>query len=123
MSGYIVSYQFPSSLDDKAQGVDAEDHLTAVFITEMFDSIQNADAAWREKVIAVSSDRKAPTACESVVGGGKQARWVSGKTVFAIGVFPRETSTKNVGDRVLYVLSPVAAFKQLPGAVAISCPI
>jgi hypothetical protein len=47
---------------------------------------------------------------------------VSGKTVFAIGVFPRETAAKNVGDRVLYVLTPLAAFKQLPGATAIQCP-
>jgi hypothetical protein len=109
-------------MNDKAEGVDPEDHLGGVIITEMFASPEQADAGWRAKVVASSSDLGSPTACESVVGGGKQARWVSGKTVFAIGVFPRETAAKNVGDRVLYVLSPLAASKQLPGAVAISCP-
>ena len=47
MGEYIVSYQFPSSMDDKAQGVDPNDHLGGVIITEMFASPEQAEAGWR----------------------------------------------------------------------------
>jgi hypothetical protein len=121
--GFVVSYQFPTSpAESSATDVAPTDKLEGVFISERFDSMEKAEATWREKVSAVASSHRAPTICESFPTGGMHARWIGGNHVFAIGVFPREPMAPTVPNRVIYAISPKGTMKQPEGATKISCP-
>jgi hypothetical protein len=123
IQGFIVSYQFTTSMEEsKATDVGADDPLLGVFITEQFDSMDKADAMWIDKVREITATRRSPSSCDSFPGGGKQARWLSGKMAFAVGVFPKEPMAPTVGDRVIYAVSPVETMKQPAGATKIECP-
>ena len=123
IQGFIVSYQFPTSMSDsKSSDVAPGDQLNGVFITEQFDSMEKAEAMWRDKVREITSTRRAPTTCDSFPGGGKQARWLSEKTAFVLGVFPTEPMAPGVGDRVIYAVSPSETLKQPAGATKTACP-
>jgi hypothetical protein len=121
LPGQVVSYQFESAMNDVAD-IDAKDRLQGVFITQMFESDAAATSFWRERVRALSDDRRAPDSCEQFSTGGMQARWLSGRMAFAIGVFPREPAAPHVGPRVIFAASPKATLKQPAGATTITCP-
>ena len=123
--GYTVTYQFPVAAvanDDAGANVGDLDKLEAIFITEGFVSMEDAQRSWHGKVREVSAAHRAPDACETFPTGGMQARWFSGGMVLAIGVFPREPIARAVGDRVLYALAPLATMKQPAGATKVACP-
>jgi hypothetical protein len=121
--GYTVSYQFPTSkVESSGTDVGPNDALQGIFITETFVSRDIAEKSWHDKVREVSSAKRAPDVCETFPTGGMQARWFSGKTTFAIGAFPREPMAPNVGDRLIYAVSPATTMKQPPGATPIACP-
>jgi hypothetical protein len=122
LPGYVVSYQFPTSMDAAVSDVAPNDQLDGVFITETFDSMEKADSAWRDGVRAVSSNHRAPSVCDTFPAGGMQARWFAGKRVLAIGAFPRERLAINVTDRVIYAISPTETMKQPAGATKTACP-
>jgi hypothetical protein len=123
IQNFIVSYQFPTSMSDsKAADVSPDDQLQGVFITEQFDSIDKAESLWKDKIREISSTRHAPGICESFPTGGKQARWFYGTMTFAVGVFPKEPMAPNVGDRVIYAVSPTETMKQPAGATKVACP-
>ena len=123
LPGYIVSYQFAMSIADSSQtDVPSNDRLEGVFITEMFDSMEKAEASWREGVARVASSHRAPTSCESFPAGGMQARWTGGGLVLAIGAFPQERIAPSITNRVIYAISPVEAMKQPAGATKVACP-
>jgi hypothetical protein len=121
--GFTVSYQFPTgTAESAATDVGPNDRLEGVFISERFDSMEKAEAMWRQKVSAVASDHRAPTICESFPTGGMHARWIATDHVFAIGAFPQEPMAPTVQHRVIYALSPRGTMKQPPGATKIPCP-
>lgn len=121
--GFVVSYQFPTSTaESSATDVAPNDQLEGVFISERFDSMEKAEARWREKVAAVASSHRAPTICESFPTGGMHARWIGSDHVFAIGVFPQEPMAPTVPNRVIYAISPKGTMKQPEGGTKISCP-
>jgi hypothetical protein len=122
LPGYTVSYQLPTSMETSAKDVAPDDHLQGVFISELFESMDKAETAWRERVGAVTSRHHAPVACETFPGGGMQARWVVGTKALAIGVFPRERIAPTVTDRVVYAVSSVKSLKQPAGATKVACP-
>lgn len=123
LPGYIVSYQFAMSVSDSPQAdVPANDRLEGVFISEMFDSMEKAEASWQERVAAVASSHRAPTSCETFPAGGRQARWLGGNLALVIGAFPQERMAPNVTNRVVYAISPADAIKQPAGAVKAACP-
>ena len=123
LPGYVVSYSFPGSeRDDANASVPDNDKLEGVFITQTFESMEKAEALWREKVRAVSSSHRAPTSCETFPTGGTQARWVGGNQTLAIGVFPKEPLAPTVGDRVIFAISGTVSLKQPAGATKVACP-
>lgn len=121
--GYVISYQFPGSeRDDANASVPDNDKLEGIFVTQSFESMEKAEALWREKIREVARAHRAPTACESFSPGGTQARWVRGKQTLAIGVFPKEPLAPTVGDRVIFAISGTATLKQPAGAKPVACP-
>ena len=123
LPGYVVSYSFPGSMrDDAGATVPDNDKLEGVFITQTFESMEKAEALWREKVNAVASSHRAPTSCETFPTGGTQARWIGGRQTLAIGVFPREPLAPTVGDRVIFAISGTDNLKQPAGGTKVACP-
>ena len=121
--GFMVSYQFPTTTTEtSATDVRPDDTLEGVFISQPFETMELAESTWREKVRAVSSSHRPPTACETVPSGGMQARWVSSRQVFAIGVFPHERMSPTITNRVIYAFSQVESMKQPAGATKMPCP-
>jgi hypothetical protein len=121
--GHIVSYQFPSAMNDNPEkAVAPADRLLGVYITRNYESEEAATAAWRAAVIDVAKGRRKPDLCESFAAGGRQARWFAGKMALAIGAFPREPAAPHVVDRVIYAVSPMDGLKQPVGATKIECP-
>src|ERR1043165_7201189 len=96
--GFIVSYQFPTAMSETATDVGLQDLLQGVFITESFDSMEKAEASWREKVRAVTASHRAPDECDKFATGGMQARWITGNRMVAIGAFPKEPTAPTVMD-------------------------
>lgn len=117
----VVSYQFESALND-VPDIDAKDRLQGVFITQMFVSDAAATEFWRDRLRALSDDKRPPNSCEQFPTGGMQARWLSGNMAFAIGVFPQEPAAPHMGPRVIFAVSPRATLKQPAGATPIACP-
>jgi hypothetical protein len=123
LPGSVVSYTFPGSMrDDAGASVPDNDKLEGVFITQTFESIEKAEALWREKVSAVASSHRAPTTCETFPTGGMQARWMAGKQTLAIGVFPKEPLAPTVGDRVIFAITRTDYLKQPAGGKKVACP-
>ena len=123
LPGYVVSYTFPGSeRDDANASVPDNDKLEGVFITQTFESMEQAETLWREKVREVAGNHRAPTSCETFPTGGTQARWVGGAQTLAIGVFPKEPHAPTVGDRVIFAVSGTANLKQPAGGTKVACP-
>jgi hypothetical protein len=119
--GYGVSYRFESAVGD-AEGSDVSprDDLKAVYMARTFDLDEAAVAAWREQVATLVSSRRAPDVCDSIPGGGRQARWLSGKQELVAGVFPAPASPPRA--RLVLVVGRMDYIKQPQGATPVPCP-
>lgn len=119
--GHAVSYRFESAVGDGPDSdVSPRDDLKAVYVTRGFDQDEAAGAAWREQVAALASSRRAPDACDSLPGAGRQARWFSGKQALVVGVFPASSTSPQA--RLVLAAGRMETIKEPNGATPMPCP-
>jgi hypothetical protein len=119
--GYAVSYRFESAVGDGPDSdVSARDDLEAVYVTQSFDADEAALAAWRDQVTSLAASRRAPDACDSIPGGGRQARWFSGKQGLVAGVFPASSNSPRA--RLIVVVGRMEYIKEPKGTTSMPCP-
>jgi hypothetical protein len=120
--GYSVAYKFRMTSMDGANEIAPAERLLAVFMTRQVSSYEEAETAWREQIRTLAKAKRKPDLCESVAGGGAQARWFASERMLVIGAFPGNPAYSTVVPRMLLAMGLKDAINEPRGAAPTACP-